>query len=496
MKQLINTLFLIMLFPICSWSQQLVLRGDYPDPSVAKIGDTYWATATTSNWAPAFPILKSKDLINWQVVSNVFTNLPQWADYYFWAPEISYDNNKVYIYYSAHKKGGNLCIGVASADQPEGPYTDLGPIMCQEVGSIDAFPMRDNDGKLYLVWKEDGNSVKKPTSIWAMEMKEDRTGLIGEKRELFRNSIPWEGNLVEGVSMIRHGDYIYAFYAANGCCGGACTYATGIARSKSLLGPWEKYSGNPILVGGGEWICPGHGTPVAKEGKHYFLFHAYNKASSVYTGRQGLLIEYTITPDSWIKFVKPSEPKPNAPLYKSSYDFINEKMATHWQWSVFEKPQFTFKGSALYLSASPSYPGSFIGHKTISGNYTATTTVSVQKASAATGIGLIGDEKNVISLYYDKGKLLIVQIKGGKKSTLISRSLSNTQSLTMGVQVREGKNITFLYSPSGKDLKKLNLTPINGSYLPPWDRAVRVGLFAKGDSTRVGVFDNFELKNK
>ena len=495
MKRLINVLCLSTLFTYYSWSQQLVLRGDYPDPSVVKIGDTYWATATTSNWAPAYPILKSNDLKSWQTISHVFPTLPQWADYYFWAPEISYDNGKVYVYYAAHKKGGNLCLGIASADNPEGPYIDHGPIMCQEVGSIDAFPIRDTDGKLYMVWKEDANSVGKPTSIWAMEMKEDRTGLVGEKKELFRNTEPWEGNLVEGVSMAHHGDYIYAFYAGNGCCGAACTYATGVARSKTLFGPWEKYPGNPILTGENEWFCPGHGTPVEKDGKHYFLYHAYHKSSKIYTGRQGLLIEYIITPDGWIEFVKSPAAQQDVPVFNSTFDFINEKMSNYWQWSVFGKPEFTFKGGSLYLSASPVYPGSFIGHKTITANYIATASVVTQKATAAGGIGLIGDERNVLALYYDKGKLQIVQIKDGKDSTLLSRKISDTKKLTLGVQVKEGKNITFVYSLADEKLIKLNKKPINGKYLPPWDRAVRVGLLAKGDSTKTAVFENFELKN-
>lgn len=87
-------------------AQQLVLPGDHPDPSVVKIGDTYWASATTSNWMPAYPLLQSKDLINWTPKGHVFNQLPSWADYYFWAPEISYENGKVYVYYAAHKKTG------------------------------------------------------------------------------------------------------------------------------------------------------------------------------------------------------------------------------------------------------------------------------------------------------------------------------------------------------------------------------------------------------
>ena len=201
----IKHVFAILVFTIATYvskAQQLVLPGDNADPSVVKIGKHYWASSTTSNWFPAFPLYKSRDLKHWKQKGYVFNQLPAWADYYFWAPEVTYDNGRVYVYYAAHKKGGNLCVGVASADKPEGPYKDHGPLICQEVGSIDAFPIRDDRGKLYLIWKEDANSVGKPTPIWAQEMNEERTALLGEKKELFRNDQKWEGNLVEGVSMI------------------------------------------------------------------------------------------------------------------------------------------------------------------------------------------------------------------------------------------------------------------------------------------------------
>src|SRR5688500_2587973 len=165
--------FVLIVLCLCTvqvlHAQRLVLPGDYPDPSAVKIGDSWWATATSSNWAPAFPLLQSKDLVRWEQKGYVFSQLPAWADYYFWAPEISYENGKVYVYYAAHKKGGNLCVGVASADRPEGPYRDHGALMCEPAGSIDAFPMRDENGKLFLIWKEDGNSIRQPTPISSEE---------------------------------------------------------------------------------------------------------------------------------------------------------------------------------------------------------------------------------------------------------------------------------------------------------------------------------------
>src|SRR5699024_1838590 len=141
-----------------------------------------------------------KDLEHWKLSAHVFNKRPEWADYYYWAPEITYENGKVYMYYSAHKKDGSLCVAVASADDPEGPYTDHGPLICQPQGSIDAFEMRNTDGTLYLIWKDDGNSVGKPTKIWIQEINETRTKMLGKPKVLFQNDEPWEGAVVEAVS--------------------------------------------------------------------------------------------------------------------------------------------------------------------------------------------------------------------------------------------------------------------------------------------------------
>src|ERR671913_2376096 len=52
------------------------LAGDYPDPSVIRVGTNYWAVATSSEWAPEFPILLSSDLVNWKIVGAVFQKRP------------------------------------------------------------------------------------------------------------------------------------------------------------------------------------------------------------------------------------------------------------------------------------------------------------------------------------------------------------------------------------------------------------------------------------
>jgi xylan 1,4-beta-xylosidase len=485
----LNVLF-FFLYSLCP--AQLVLPGDYPDPSVTKVDSSYWATATTSNWAPVFPLLESKDLIHWETRGFVFNYLPEWADYYFWAPEISYENGKVYIYYSAHKIGGNLCLGIASAFKPEGPYLDHGPILCQEVGSIDAFPIRDENGKLCLVWKEDGNSIGRDTPIWVCEMKEDRTGLVGEKRELFRNEVAWESNLVEGVSMLRHGRYFYAFYAAAGCCGKDCNYATGLARSESLYGPWEKYANNPVMKNSSEWRCPGHGTPIKKNGKFYFLYHAYNEKSSVFAGRQGLLREFEFTSEGWIRFL-PFAAKDVNPQSPIRDEFEGDRLRDVWQWSVLRPAKFEHRNGELSLFGSAPGQWMFLGQKTYGGNYRARVEMDLKQSSSEGGIGAIGDEKNMVGASVVDGKIKIWKTRLGIDSLIMEETIAPRDRLHLEVRVEDGYKITFRCSSNGKSYKTLNRRPVDGSFLPPWDRAVRVGILSKGRNDQKAVFENFIL---
>src|SRR3954468_18822321 len=104
-----------------------VRAGDFPDPSVIRVGQEYWATATSSEWAPHFPILHSRDLVNWEAKGYAFTEPPAWAKANFWAPEIAQDKGKFFLYYTARETASSrLAVSVATADQPAGPWIDHG----------------------------------------------------------------------------------------------------------------------------------------------------------------------------------------------------------------------------------------------------------------------------------------------------------------------------------------------------------------------------------
>ena len=52
-----------------------VIFADVPDLSMIRVGDTYYMSSTTMHITPALPLMKSKDLINWQLVSYAYDRL-------------------------------------------------------------------------------------------------------------------------------------------------------------------------------------------------------------------------------------------------------------------------------------------------------------------------------------------------------------------------------------------------------------------------------------
>ena len=49
-----------------------IIGADMPDPDLLRIGDTYYMVSTTMFYVPGAPVLKSKDLCHWEIVSLYF----------------------------------------------------------------------------------------------------------------------------------------------------------------------------------------------------------------------------------------------------------------------------------------------------------------------------------------------------------------------------------------------------------------------------------------
>jgi len=321
-----------------------VVHGDHPDPSLLRAGGGWYATSTSDDWLPAFPILYSTDLAHWRRVGAVLPRRPYWAAGDFWAPELVRRSGRVLAYYAARARDGRRCVAVASAAGVRGPYRDHGPLLCSRVGEIDPLPVTDEQGAHWLVWKRDGNSRHRPTPILAAPLAPGGLSLASPPRELFRADAPWERGNVEAPALLRHNGAFYLLYSAGHCCGRNCTYATGVARSPSLLGPWEKRP-EPILTGGAEIRCPGHvGIARGPADEPMLAYHAYVRGDP--SNRQLLMAPIGFDAAGWPRVERERAPDPRPPAAR--FDF-GAALDAGWEWPVGQRPAARVASGRLML---------------------------------------------------------------------------------------------------------------------------------------------------
>jgi hypothetical protein len=69
-------------------------------------------------------------------------------------------------------------------------------------------------GQGYIVWKEDANSVGRPTTIYATPVSDSGRNITGDSIALFANDpSSWEGAVTEGPWVINQGGFYYVFYS-------------------------------------------------------------------------------------------------------------------------------------------------------------------------------------------------------------------------------------------------------------------------------------------
>jgi hypothetical protein len=264
-----------------------------------------------------------------------------------------------------------------------------------------------------------------------------------------------------------------------------------VARAKDLRGPWEKYEKNPLFGSNETWKCPGHGTPIEKDGRYYFLYHAYHAKGGVYAGRQGVLKEFRFTDDGWITLV--NDTLQSVKPQKISDSFSGKDLSPEWQWSVFNPAKYKIGKGVIQLMANSVDSVSFLARKTLTEDYSSEVTLIRKASDAAGGLSIVGDEKNMISLIVEKDRVYILKFENDKKEILYETKILSSDRLTLKVNVLEGYKILFSYGNEIGKFNPVNKDAIDGTYLPPWDRALRVALVAKGEKGQKVVFDNFLL---
>lgn len=479
-----------------------VIAGDFADPSVIRVGDTYYAAGTSSEWGPPYPVYTSKDLINWNYLGPIFKTMPDWTMGSYWAPELFYRNGLFYAYYTARRKSDkHSYIGVATTRDLRQGFTDHGILIEWTTEAIDAFVVEDS-GKLFITWKAYGLDKGKSIEILGAELAPDGRSVTGKAFTLLtaeRNT--WEAGGAEGQAIFKRGRYFYMTYSGNACCGPRCNYQVGLARAEKLTGPWEKFANNPVLVGDETWKCPGHGTVVTTpDNRYFYLHHAYNGTDFTFTGRQGILSELVWDEKTqWPAFrygtAAPAQAEspfgtPQKMDRDLAVDFSKNYNDVPWVWDAsFPKPTYTVQQGYLHVSNTATNPtGSFLGLVAKKGTYTIEVETRPQ-TNVLQSLCLYGDADNALGLGVRNGMLELWQVKDGTRQVLKSQPISEpATAITLSLHSRFGEFYQFAWSQNGGKPVPITETVVDGSFLPRWDRAPRVGISVAEGTQTPGLF--------
>lgn len=357
-------------FGACQVKEKAKENQTYTNPLPVKFGDPfilndgdgkYYMYGTGGGAKNGFAAYSSENLADWNFEGMVYTADMEksWCIADFWAPEVYKFNDKYFLFFSAQWRHNpqneleNFMIGVAVADQPTGPFTELNnePIFNPGYPIIDANVFLDDDGKYYLYYSRVcyKHPVESEVADWAkekgwydeieeswiygVELKPDFSGVIGEPVLLLRPPVimndkqaEWESRSVtsqevnrrwtEGSVLFKHNDAYYMMYSANHF--GGENYAVGYATSKHPLGLYVKADNNPVLqkntADGGEVTGTGHNNILFSEdgSEMYCVYHGRTQK----TGKQRVVFidRMEIQPDGALVVHGPTTTPQNVPF--------------------------------------------------------------------------------------------------------------------------------------------------------------------------------------
>ncbi|QEM10173.1 glycoside hydrolase family 43 protein [Mucilaginibacter rubeus] len=472
-----------------------VIPGDFPDPTVIATPNGYYAAGTSSEWAPHFPVYHSTDLKTWKQVGYVFDKAPEWTVGSFWAPEYYHINKTYYIYYTARRKSDNVsCIGVATSNYPDHGFTDRGIIVDHGKEAIDPFIYNDN-GQLYISFKAYGLD-NRPIELLACKLSADGLKTEGEMFSLLKDD---KRIGMEGQSILKNGKYYYLFYSAGGCCGVRCSYHVKVARATSFSGPYDKYDGEELLKPAAGWKCSGHGTFVkSTTGQYFYLCHAYNERSEVFTGREGVLATLSWPKNNGWPIMKAVATPRQLPGIHDT--FTTNKPALYWQYDFHNASPVVKQGNGKFnLSGQVSEKnkaGIVYGVRPVSDHFDMTTTVS-NSNNALKGLAFYGTVNSALGIGTSGKQVKLWMIKDGSFTVIDSVTIASDAPVRLKFSMAPDRTCKAYYAAPNQDWKEISAgKSIPVDFLPQWDRPQRIGLFFKGEPTESAQFSTFDIVNK
>ncbi|HNT93227.1 MAG: glycosyl hydrolase 43 family protein [Bacteroidales bacterium] len=489
-----------------------VIWADVPDMSMIRVGDTYYMSSTTMHMSPGVPIMKSEDLINWEIVNYAYCtlgdndqlNLIDGKNAYgrgSWASCIRYQNETFYV--STFSSTTNKTYIWSTRDIEKGPWKEI----AFSPSFHDHTLVFDDDGRVYLIY---GN--KKLTLV---ELNADLSGIRpgGINQVIIEDASAPSGpdsGLGEGSQLFRMNGKYYLFNIT-WPRGGMRTVV--VHRADRLTGPWEgKLVFQDLGVAQGGII----NTP---DGRWYaYLFRDYGSL-----GRIPYIVPMTwengwpvIGTDGKVPEVLDlPQAKGLIPGIVTSDEFKRKKSAPPlplvWQWnhnpdntlwSVTRRKGYlrltTGRTDTLFTQARNT-----LTQRTVGPECSGSTLIDVShmKEGDFAGLALLQKKYGIVGVKYTKGirSVVMINAQSGSPDEVESVPLSRKKVyLKAECDFTDRRDIGyFYYSLDGKTWKPIG-NQLKMEYSMPHFMGYRFGLFNYATREPGGYvdFDWFHITNE
>ena len=492
-------------------SSNPIIFADVPDMSMIRVGDTYYMSSTTMHMNPGVPIMKSKDLVNWELVNYAYNTLGDMDELNLnngknnygkgsWASTIRFHNGLFYV--STFAQTTNKTYIFTTKDIEKGPWVEHSFKPSYHDNSL----FFDDDGRIYLVTGAGRLKI--------LEVKEDLSGVKeGSEKVLIENASAPAGNIglpAEGSQLFKH-DGKYYLYNICWPRGGMRTVL--VHRADKITGPWEgkvAFQDQGVAQGGmidtpdGRWFAylfQDHGSV----GRIPYIVPMKWEDGWPVIGVNGKLPESLDLPAS----------KGITPGIVAADEFNRKKgelaLPLVWQWnhmpdnklwSVTQRKGYlrltTGRIDTMFLQARNTLTQRTFGP--VSSGITSID-VSNMKEGDFAGLSLLQKKFGQVGVKFVDGVKSIVMVNGSGRVPVENQSIPLTQKTVYLKAECDFKNKTdigyFFYSLDGKSWNPIG-SQLKMEYSMPHFMGYRFGLFNYSTKNPGGFvdFDYFRIEDK
>jgi beta-xylosidase len=332
---------------------------EFSDPDLIRVGDWFYLTGTTMHAMPGLPVLRSKDLVNWEFLSYAENKLDYGPAYRLeegksiygqgiWAPSLRFHNGTFYIFSNVNGR----TTQIYSATDPRGPWKHRE----MKRGLHDLSVLFDDDGKAYVVWAHQTMHIAQlnadltdivPGTEKVVFAKTDGMGEGAHFYKIKGKYYIISANYAGGFRMpAARADSVYGPYEVNwaiskdesfglsagyrleGKAGKQPPFHIQIEASDPTTPPPPLHQGGIILTPAGEWWGFSM-MDYNSVGRLLGLSPVTWKDGWPYFGLPGNLHR---TPRTWVK-PKTAVPEPVRVPFERSDDFSGTALKPIWQWN-------------------------------------------------------------------------------------------------------------------------------------------------------------------